>query len=603
MHNPQSEYQSRLNHWKQHLERYKFQERLFSILRLIVFIAGVIVFGLSAGGSLFSSLWLFVPAALFIFLVVKHDRVLRLRDQASLAIRYYERGLSRINDTWMDRDDPVADIEVDPNHLYAADLDLFGSKSLFQLLCTARTISGIQTLARWLLQAARKEVVRERQDAVRELCDRVILREDLAIAESAPGSGKKKQTYEGTGVEFLLQWAEQSSSGIPHAAALIGFVLTGLTLASLFAWAVFKVSALWFVIALFAQSVLSFIFRKKIHASLLGLERAGNELKLISAILARIETENFESALLQKWKVHVSAEGDLPSRRISKLSRLIEFYDWGRNPYFAIFAGILLWRTQIGLAVDAWRRTNGHLVRRWISAIGEMEAMLSLSSYSYEHPEDPFPEIVDEGPILRTEQVGHPLIPRNRCVRNDFSIGKELSVLILSGSNMSGKSTFLRTIGTNVVLALAGAPVRASSMVLSHLAIGSSIRIQDSIQSGYSKFYAEITRIKQIMDLAKGSIPVLYLLDEILHGTNSADRLIGSEAIVKGLQQRGAIGIVTTHDLALSKIVDDLGSSAANMHFEDHIEEEKIAFDYKLKPGVIQRSNAIALMRLVGLDL
>jgi DNA mismatch repair ATPase MutS len=195
------------------------------------------------------------------------------------------------------------------------------------------------------------------------------------------------------------------------------------------------------------------------------------------------------------------------------------------------------------------------------------------------------------------------LIPHDRCVRNNFSIGGTPSVVILSGSNMSGKSTFLRTVGINVVLALAGAPVRAASMSVSQVALGVSIRIQDSVQGGYSKFYAEITRIKQIMDLAKGSMPVLFLLDEILHGTNSADRLIGSEAVVRGLQKQNAIGIVTTHDLALAKIVDDLSPAATNMHFEDHIESGKIAFDYKLKSGVIQKSNAIALMRSVGLDV
>lgn len=603
MQDPAAEYRSRLQQWQEILKRHQSHERILSISRLVVFFIGVIFFVLSIGTSFFATPWIVLTAISFIVLVVKHDRVLRKRDQASMAILFYERGLSRIQDTWMDRDDPVHEIKADADHLYAWDLDLFGPKSLFQLLCTARTLSGIKTLSDWLLDPASNITIRERQAAVGELRDRVTLRENLAILESLSRTQNSQANQESREIDFVLNWAEQSSPELPAFASVIGVVLSILTIGSLISWFQFGIGAGWFVIAIFAQSVFASIFRKKIKSSLQGLERAGNELKLLSGILALIEKENFQSALLQNWKSNVSGEGELPSRKIAKLNRLIEFYDWTRNPYFAIFAGLLLWRTQIGFAVDAWRRWNGSLVRKWIVAIGEIEALLSLSCYSYENPEDPFPEISEEGPVLKAEGIGHPLIPRNRCVRNNFSFGGTPSVVILSGSNMSGKSTFLRTVGINVVLALAGAPVRAESMSVSQVALGVSIRIQDSVQGGYSKFYAEITRIKQIMDLAKGSMPVLFLLDEILHGTNSADRFIGSEAIVRGLQKQNAIGIITTHDLALAKIVDDLSPAATNMHFEDHIENGKIAFDYKLKTGLIQKSNAIALMRSVGLDV
>lgn len=603
MQDPATEYRNRLQQWQEILKRHQTNERILSIARLIVFVVGLIFFVLSIGTSFFATPWIILTAILFIVLVVKHDRVLRKRDQASMAIQFYERGLSRIEDTWMDREDPVYEIKVESDHLYAWDLDLFGTQSLFQLLCTARTLSGIQTLSDWLLHPTSNATIRERQSAISELRERVTLREELATLESIPRDQKNVSDQESREIDFVLNWAEQNSAGLTSYAAAIGVVLSILTIGSLISWFQFGTGAGWFIIAIFAQSAFASVFRKKIKKSLQGLERAGNELKLLSGILALIEKENFESTLLQSWKSNVSGEGELPSRRIAKLNRLIEFYDWARNPYFAIFAGLLLWRTQIGFAVEKWRSLNGGLVRKWIVAIGEIEALLSLSCYSYEHPEDPFPEISEEGPVLKAEGIGHPLIPRNRCVRNNFSLGDTPSVVILSGSNMSGKSTFLRTVGINVVLALAGAPVRAGSMSVSQVALGVSIRIQDSVQGGYSKFYAEITRIKQIMDLAKGTMPVLYLLDEILHGTNSADRLIGSEAIVRGLQKQNAIGIITTHDLALSKIVDDLAPAATNMHFEDHIENGKIAFDYKLKSGVIQKSNAIALMRSVGLDV
>jgi DNA mismatch repair ATPase MutS len=209
-----------------------------------------------------------------------------------------------------------------------------------------------------------------------------------------------------------------------------------------------------------------------------------------------------------------------------------------------------------------------------------------------------------EGDVLFDgESLGHPLIAESRSVRNDVRLGAAPRAMIVSGSNMSGKSTLMRTIGTNVVLAQAGAPVRAKSLRLSPLAIGASIHILDSLQTGASRFYAEITRLRQIVELTKGELPLLFLLDEILSGTNSHDRLIGAEAVVKGLVERGAVGVVTTHDLALTRIVETLNGRAANVHFEDHLENGRMIFDYKMRPGVVQRSNALELMRSVGLEV
>jgi DNA mismatch repair ATPase MutS len=238
-----------------------------------------------------------------------------------------------------------------------------------------------------------------------------------------------------------------------------------------------------------------------------------------------------------------------------------------------------------------------------LAAVGEFEALNSFASYSYEHPDDPFPEIVEGTTIIDGNELGHPLIPQAQGVRNSVRLGAGPSMLIVSGSNMSGKSTFLRTVGTNTVMALAGAPVRARSLTIAPLQIAASIRIQDSLQAGASKFYAEITRLRQIVELTKEELPVLFLLDEILHGTNSHDRKIGAEGVVRGLVARKAIGFVTTHDLSLTQIVDELGSRAANVHFEDHLQDGKMTFDYKLRPGVLQKSNALELMRSVGLEV
>jgi DNA mismatch repair ATPase MutS len=201
------------------------------------------------------------------------------------------------------------------------------------------------------------------------------------------------------------------------------------------------------------------------------------------------------------------------------------------------------------------------------------------------------------------EDVGHPLIPSERCVRNSVRLENPLQVLIVSGSNMSGKSTLLRTVGINAVLAFTGAPVRAGRLRLSLLAIGATLRIQDSLQEGSSRFYAEISRLSVLMKMAGGALPLLFLLDEILHGTNSHDRQIGAEAIVRGFLERRAIGLVTTHDLALAQVAEALAPRAINVCFEDHFENGKLVFDYRMRPGVVRKSNALALMRSVGLDV
>jgi DNA mismatch repair ATPase MutS len=320
-------------------------------------------------------------------------------------------------------------------------------------------------------------------------------------------------------------------------------------------------------------------------------------------VLVRLEQERFQSPMLQALRASLDAEGEPPSRRLATLNRVVERLDSRDNVFVRILETFILWTPHLALSVEQWRQHSGPAVRRWLTAAGEMEALCSFASHAFEHPADPFPEIVPDGPCLEAESVGHPLLPEDRVVRNDIRIGGELQLLVVSGSNMSGKSTMLRTLGTNTVLAQAGAPVRAKRLRISPLAVGASIRLTDSLQGGVSRFYAEILRLRQILDLTGGSLPVLFLIDEFLHGTNSHDRRIGAEALVRSLVERGAIGLITTHDLALADIVEVLGGRASNVHFEDQITNGEIRFDYVMRPGVVRKSNAIELMRSVGLEI
>jgi DNA mismatch repair ATPase MutS len=318
----------------------------------------------------------------------------------------------------------------------------------------------------------------------------------------------------------------------------------------------------------------------------------------------RIEKDPVSTPLLARLQSELRATGRSPAVEVRRLARLVDFVSSGHNQLFGPIAALLLLRTQIAFAVEHWRARCGPAVPRWLAAVAEYEALSALATYHAEHPEDPFPELVHGDPVFEGQGLAHPLLARDVAVANDVQLGgTHPHLLVVSGSNMSGKSTLLRTVGVNAVLAQAGAPVRASRLRLSPLRIGATIRLHDSLQQGRSRFYAEITRLAAIVELARRSRAVLFLCDEILSGTNSHDRLQGATGILKGLLSLDAIGMVTTHDLALTAIADSLGRAAANVHFEDRFEDDVLTFDYQLRPGVVRTGNAIPLMRSVGLDV
>jgi len=277
--------------------------------------------------------------------------------------------------------------------------------------------------------------------------------------------------------------------------------------------------------------------------------------------------------------------------------------DAGRNQAFAPVAFALLWHLHLPLAIETWRMKNGTFIGQWLDAIGEYEALCAIACYAFEHPADPYPELIEKGPVFDGEDLKHPLLSDDVCVPNDVRLDSSIRGWVVSGSNMSGKSTLLRTVGINAVLAFAGAPIRAKRLILSPLHIGATMRLEDSLQVGHSRFYSEIRRLKHLMDLMSDGRPLLFLLDEILHGTNSRDRLIGSKAIVQGMIEAGAIGLVTTHDLALTSLAEESDGYILNMFFEDQLGEGRLVFDYKVKPGILKRGNALELMRSIGLDV
>ena len=544
--------------------------------------------------GLWSGWWLAVPAAGFLGLAVVHDRVLTALDRARRAVNVYEGGLARIEDRWSGIG-ATGEAYAPPEHPYAADLDLFGAGSLFQLLSAARLQAGEQTMANWLLAPADPGTIGTRQAAVAELRGRVDLREQLAL------TGDSISAWLDTA--GLASWGAQPAklSGIWPRVIAGGLALSNV--AALVAGLAFDASTAWLALSVASSVAFSMVWRTRVHQVIASVNAPARHLRLLADVLALVESERVSAPHLAALHARLAATGDTASHRIAQLTRLVDLLESRQNQIFAPVALLLLWGTQLAWAIETWRRRSGPSLSEWVAVAGEFEALSSLAGYAFEHPADPFPEIVGRGPVVEGIALAHPLLPALRVVANDVALGTDVRVLVVSGSNMSGKSTLLRTVGVNVVLALAGGPVRAERLAVSPVALGATLRIQDSLQAGKSRFFAEITRLKQIVDLANGPVPVLFLLDELLAGTNSHDRRLGAAGIVQGLVDKGAIGLVTTHDLALAEVVSDLGVHARNVHFSDTFEEGQMRFDYRMREGVVRTSNALALMRSIGLEV
>jgi hypothetical protein len=590
---PHIEYSERLRQRRAVSARLDRRHAALGYAKVGVFVLAVLTGWIAFTQRWYSAWWLAAPAMVLVGLAFEHERVMRARKAAARACAFFQKGLERLEDRWAGAG-VSGERFVDPAHPYAEDLDLFGKGSLFELLCTTRLRTGEDTLARFLLEPAEPDVVRARQEAVRELCPRLDLREEMALLGEDLRSRINPRA--------LAAWAEQPLTLDAPAARTCAAVLALAALATLAVWAVFGVVEFFLAVAVL-EAVFFLRFRSRVAGVVEVVGEPAYGIALLAEVLGRIEREPFSSARLLELRHALSTDGAPPSHAIARLNRLMDLLHSRDNVFLRVIGPPLLWTTQVAFAIEAWRKKYGPSVRRWLEAVGEIEALSAFANYAFEHPADPFPEFVEGGACFEGEALGHPLVAESRSVRNDVRLSSELRVLVVSGSNMSGKSTLLRVVGANAVLAQAGAPVRARSLRLAPLALGASIRTLDSLQGGTSRFYTEIKRLRQLVDLTKGPRPVLFLLDELLHGTNSHDRRIGAEAVIRTLVERRAIGLLTTHDLALAEIVEVLAPRAANVHFEDHIEGGRITFDYLLRPGLVRKSNALELMRSVGLDV
>jgi hypothetical protein len=589
-----AEYQRRHDQRRETRDRWSLRERQIADARLVVFSAGLVLAFFVFRMHWPSALWLSLPLALFVALVVAHEPLRRRSGRAGRAMEFYEKGLARMEERWAGTGVSGARF-FDLNHPYGADLDLFGTGSLFERLCTARTRAGEDALASWLLAPAPRDMLFERQDAVTELRPKLGLREELELLGSDVRSAIDP--------EALATWGKAPRIFPGPALRVTAAMIATISSAAVIGWAFFSFVAIPLLLILALEITFAFWLAPRVRRVLAAVDERAHDLLLLGDLLDRLEREPSQSSLLLRLRAALENRGRPASVQIRRLARLVHLLDARKNQLFLPIAALLLWKTQLAMAIDAWREAEGPAIAGWLAAAGEFEALCALAAYAAENPADPFPEILTSGPWFEAEGLGHPLIPKAECVRNDLNLGGSVRALVVSGSNMSGKSTLLRTAGVAAVMALAGAPVRAVRLRVSPLAVGATLRIQDSLQAGKSRFYVEITRVRQLVDLAGGPLPLFFLFDELFHGTNSHDRRIGAESVLRGLLDRRAIGLITTHDLALSEIATGIGPQAVNVHFEDHLDDGQMRFDYLMRPGVVEHSNALALMRAVGLEV
>lgn len=589
MSDPRTEYGRRLAAREATVAAADARSRRISDLRVVAFLAAAtaLVLGLRDAGS--SLLWSVPPLLAFVALVVAHEVVHRRRDRALLAVEHYRRALRRLDDAWRGEGVQRRDL-APPEHPYAADLDLFGPGSLFALLCTARTRGGQAALAERLLRPAAADEIRTRQQAVLALRERIDLREDLALLGGDVALAVEPAT--------LIAWGEAPRIDAGRLARLRALAsLLGLAaIVALVAALATDVGWMPLIVVAAIEGLVARSLQPVVAPTLAALEETRRELDVLARLLDRVEREPAgDSRCLAELRRRI----DGGAVAIARLARIVDWLEVRRSVLSPI-TFLLMWELHAAVAVERWRHAHGPAIAGWLGALGECEALAALAAYAYERPDDPMPTILDEGPRVRADELRHPLL--RGCVPNAIDLGDPVRVLMISGSNMSGKSTLLRTLGVNVVLAQAGAPVAARAMALSPLQLGATLRVEDSLQGGVSRFYSELRRLRLLRDLARASAPpLLFLLDEIFHGTNSHDRKIGAEAVLVSLVEAGAIGLCTTHDLALAEAIAALGERAMNVHFQDEVEDGALVFDYRVRPGIVRRSNAIALMRAIGL--
>jgi hypothetical protein len=629
-------YARRAQRFEAEVEALFARSRLVSNLRGLMFGVAIIATLFAAFGSerLLAAAFA-VPAAIaFGVLVVWHSRIFAAEDLARRWGQVNRDAEARCTGRWRDLpDDGERFGKV--AHPFADDLDLFGRGSLFQRVSVAHTRFGQEALARLLTAPAALKEIQLRQNAVRVLAPELETRQRLealalAVVETAASradnsenstsstapraaNGKDRSTElrlrsarpRAPDPEALLRWAESDPRLERDPLILWGSrLLPPLTLAAIAGATLFGVHPLLWVVPLLLQIALALRASVETTRVFTAVSATEGAFLRYGAMLELLENLALDSTLLESLRERLLSAELRPSLLMKDFRSKVGWFDLRHNGLIHPFANaLLLWDIQCVLALERWQRRCGKVVRGWFAALGELEALSSLAALAHDEKDFSFPEVVENTAVFAATGLGHPLIDSPHRVMNDVSLPEPGRALLVTGSNMSGKSTLLRAMGLAAVMAFAGAPVCAARLKVCRCALRTSVRVSDSLEHGVSHFYAEINKLKAVVDATQQTEPVLFLLDEILHGTNSRERQIGARWVLGELLQRGAIGAVSTHDMELCRLPDDLMPRVTMVHFRESVENGKMTFDYKLRPGPVTAGNALRLMQIIGLDV
>ena len=483
-------------------------------------------------------------------------------------------------------------------HDYANDLDIFGRASLFQYTNRTNSEQGNKLFSEWMLNPAPATIIRQRQEAAKELTQDIQWRQQL-------------QSY---GIETIVtismqqkidSWLQQPTQFINEKKwHLLRYILPAVSFSFLLLHLTGIMPSAFFYALIFLQLIISLGISKKVMPAYFQLNKIAAELSALSGSIGWIEKKEFNSILLQDIKNKYDTGEATSSAKITKLRKILDMLDIRLNPLvFIPLNTFFFWDLQQIFSLEKWKLTNKKNIDDWFTALAEMECLSSVATLSFNHPEWTVPIISDGEGVFISEELGHPLIPKDKLINNSFSTEGLSQMNLITGSNMAGKSTFLRSIGVNIVLAMMGSPVCAKNLTVSPMKIMSSMRISDNLEESTSTFYAELKKLKEIIDAVYENKKAFLLLDEILRGTNSADRHTGSKALIKQLIQHKAAGLIATHDLELAKLADEFPGSIHNYHFDVQVANDELYFDYKLKRGVCQSMNASILMKKIGIEL
>lgn len=579
--------------------------------------AGGLIWGTAANGGTPSVLLGIAGIVAFFWLVRSHAALSLEEAYAERMLAVNQRALVRITGHARTLIDDGADLTAElagkaknpaaaqQIRTLADDLDLFGRNSIFQRVSVAHTRFGRSALGAALVAEPDATQIRRRQAAVKALAPELELRQRIEALASALKKGKGGPTVAAAlDPEPLLAWAESAPSLLARPALIWAARILAISNVGL-------LTAVWLDLArgvyLVVPLALSFIVlmasRRHTHAAFVAVATREGALSGYDKLLDAIETSTADAELLDELRARLREGNATPSRAMAQLRSAVGYFELRYQGLVYPFANLfLLWDIHCTVLLERWQVRFGKSARGWFHVLGELEGLSSLAGLSFDEPTFCFPEMVGE-PRLLAEGIAHPLIPAQNRVGNDFALPGPSSALLVTGSNMSGKSTLLHSVGVAFALAYSGGPVCATRFELGSVRLATSLRIRDSLEEGVSHFYAELQKLKAVLDASAEALPVLFLLDEILHGTNSLERQIGARWILSELLQRGALGAVSTHDMELCRLSPELMSHVRLVHLREDVQGQEMTFDYRLREGTVSEGNALRLMRRIGLPV